>query len=192
MHTPSLLGWSLTIRVSPGDAQDPDGPEQRMCVSGRGTSCTFRVCPFLALLACRDKCLCPRGCLPVWASFVASHGPPWGWIVNSGHHIKHAICTPVGSGWNTKKIYSRNMNWCLQTCQGWLLKHSGKLSQKQFKCHVIEAWESTIGSWRKPLHRERCTKPGCPHQSLLPRNVRYREVLSGVPREAGPEGRGCL
>lgn len=33
-HTPLSLGQSLPLRVPPGDAQDPTGPEQRMCVSG--------------------------------------------------------------------------------------------------------------------------------------------------------------
>lgn len=73
------------------------------CDSGRGTPVYFQGVFFPGLLASWDKWRCPRGCLPVWAPFVASHGPPWGGIVNSGRHIKHAICTPVGSRMEHKK-----------------------------------------------------------------------------------------
>ena len=45
MRTPLSLGQSLPLRVPPGGAEDPAGPEQDMCVSGRDTPCTSRVCP---------------------------------------------------------------------------------------------------------------------------------------------------
>lgn len=91
---------SMCLSGMPRTPLSPDGG----CVSAaEAPPCTFRVCPFLARLSCGDKCLCPGGCLPVWAPFVASHEPPWGWIVNSGRHIKHAICTPVGSRMEHKK-----------------------------------------------------------------------------------------
>lgn len=77
-HPSGQLGWACLPVCLSENAQDPTGPEWKMCVRDRGTPCTFRVWPFLVLLASWDKCLCPKGCLPVWAAFVASHGPPLG------------------------------------------------------------------------------------------------------------------
>lgn len=171
----------------------PRRPRWRTYVSGRGSPCTFRVCPFLALLACWDKCLCPRGCLPVWAPFVASHGPPWSWIVNSGHHIKHAICTPVGSRTEHKKDLFQEYELMFIDMLGLAFKTQWKTVSKAIWVPRNRSLKkNALGAWRKPLCPGRCPKLVCPHQSPSPRTVRCREVSLQVSGKAGPKGRGGL